>query len=186
MVNYFKPLFALATLSMLMTACQVIDTIQIKKLKDSDATKANALIYCTGTQDCQFERLNQVKIVDTDGRVERTAIQQNLVRLQAKSLRQPNPIYLTVPAGQHELVVRFYPISPNKAETLHVFQRFQANAKYTLKMYRKRSTNDTSLLNASVPDLLCVDLLQDNKTIRRFCKPYNVQTGIAEFVEQKI
>jgi len=30
-----------------------------------------------------------------------------------------------------------------------------------------------------------VDLLQEQKVIRRFCKPYNVINGIAEFVEKK-
>ncbi len=43
-----------------------------------------------------------------------------------------------------------------------------------------------SLLNVSAPDPLCVDLVQNSKTIRRFCKPYNVLNGLGEFVEQKI
>ena len=54
-------------------------------------------------------------------------------------------------------------------------------------MYRKRNTtHSTSLLKASVPDPLCVDLKQEQKTIRRFCKPYDALTGLGEFVEQKL
>ncbi|ATO18792.1 hypothetical protein BS636_03475 [Acinetobacter sp. LoGeW2-3] len=190
MASYWKQLFALGTVSMLMTACQTIDTMQLKKLTDSAPSGTNgseALIYCSGTHDCNFERIDDIKIINAENRhVESEALKLKLVRLQAQSLKDPNPVYLAVPAGQHELVVRFYPISPDKAEVLHVFQNFQAKHKYTFKMYRQRSARSTSLLQASAPDPLCVDLLQDTKTIRRFCKPYNVQTGIAEFVEQKI
>src|SRR5690606_7597223 len=137
-------------------------------------------------QDCKFERLDDIRIMDTDSRrVDGVAMRQKLVRLQSKSLSDPNPLYLAVPPGQHELVLHFYPISPDKAEVLHVFHNFQAQRKYTFRMYRQRSTQNTTLLKASAPEPLCVDLLQDSKTIRRFCKPYNVETGIAEFVEQK-
>ena len=187
MASYWKQLFALGTVSMLMTACQTIDTIQLKKLTDSAVNSSDALIYCSGTHDCNFERMDDIKIINAEKRhVDSEALKLKLVRLQAKSLKEPNPVYLSVPAGQHELVVRFYPISPDKAEVLHVFQNFQAKHKYTFKMYRQRSTRNTSLLQASAPDPLCVDLLQNTKIIRRFCKPYNVETGIAEFVEQKI
>ncbi|MEG2266721.1 MAG: hypothetical protein RSC68_20595, partial [Acinetobacter sp.] len=171
----------------LLTACQSIDTMKLKHAKENTESKSNALIYCTGTPDCQFERFNQTIIVNADnGRISDEALKQKLVRLKAKNLNQANPIYLSVPAGQHELVVRFYPISKDKAETLHVFHRFQANNRYSLKMFRDRSARSSSLLNASAPDPLCVDLVQEQKTIRRFCKPYNAVTGIAEFVEKKI
>ncbi|WP_218208788.1 hypothetical protein [Acinetobacter sp. F9] len=187
MANYWKQWLALSTVSVLMTACQSIDTMKLKHAKENAESKNNALIYCKGTSDCQFERLNQTIIVNNDnGRLSDAARKQKLVRLQAKNLNQANPIYLSVPAGQHELVVRFYPISKDKAETLHVFHRFQANKAYTLKMFRDRSARSSSLLNVSAPDPLCVDLLQEQKTIRRFCKPYNVVNGIAEFVEKKI
>ncbi|WP_347453207.1 hypothetical protein [Acinetobacter thermotolerans] len=187
MASYWKQLFALSAVSMLMTACQTIDTMQLKRLTESAATGSDALIYCSGTQDCNFERLDDVAIMDAaNRRIDSHAMRLKLVRLQSESLADPNPIYLSVPPGQHELVVRFYPISPEKAEVLHVFQEFKAQHKYTFKMYRQRSTRNTSLLQASAPDPLCVDLMQDTKTIRRFCRPYNVETGIAEFVEQKI
>jgi hypothetical protein len=187
MGTYWKQWLALSTVSVLMTACQSIDTIQLKYAKPDTKNQSNALIYCAGTQDCQFERLNQTMIIDASSkRLSSKALDQHLVRLQAKNLKQDNPIYLSVPEGQHELVVRFYPISKDKAETLHLFQHFQAKKRYTLKMYRDRSARTTSLLNASAPDPLCVDLLQEQKVIRRFCKPYNAVNGIAEFVEKKI
>jgi hypothetical protein len=53
-------------------------------------------------------------------------------------------------------------------------------------MFRARSRHQGSLLNMSAPDPLCVDLKQNQRTIRRFCKPYNVLNGLGEFVEQKL
>ncbi|UXI51126.1 hypothetical protein [Acinetobacter variabilis] len=187
MATYWKQWLALSAVSVLMTACQSIDTFKLKHAKEEAESKSNALIYCAGTPDCQFERLDRTMIVDeSTKRISPEALDQRLVRLQAKNLKQDNPIYLSVPEGQHELVVRFYPISKDKAETLHLFQQFKANKRYTLKMFRDRNARSTSLLNASAPDPLCVDLLQEQKVIRRFCKPYNVINGIAEFVEKKI
>lgn len=187
MAKFWKSLFALVCISSLISACQTIDTLKLKRIKETSVTQKNALIYCAGTADCEFERLDKTIIADVEtGRLNKQAIQQNIVRLNAEKLSQPNSVYLSIPSGQHELVVRFYPISRDKAEFLHIFHRFQAEQKYTLKMYRARSVKVNSLLNASVPDPLCVDLIQAQKTIRRFCKPYNTQTGIAEFVEQKI
>ncbi len=52
-------------------------------------------------------------------------------------------------------------------------------------MYRDKSNRSGSLLNVSVPDPLCVDLEQDGHVIRRFCRPFDVTTGLGEFLEQK-
>ena len=90
-----------------------------------------------------------------------------------------------MPEGQHELVVRFYPISKDKAETLHLFQQFKANKRYTLKMFRDRNARSTSLLNASAPDPLCGPVARAESD-SSFCKPYNVINGIAEFVEKNL
>lgn len=108
MANYWKQWLALSTVSVMLAACQSIDTMKLKHAKASTESKNNVLIYCTGTADCQFERFNQTIIVHADnGRIGAEALKQKLVRLQAKNLNQANPVYLSVPAGQHELVVRF-------------------------------------------------------------------------------
>lgn len=174
--------FMVASLS----ACQTIDTARIKNVKETQSTELNALIFCSGTEQCEFERLDQIHIVDAQShRVSREAIQKGLVRLKAKSLNESNPLFLSVPTGQHEIVIRFYPISKDRAETLHVFHNFTSQKTYTFKMYRDRINHKGNLLNASAPDPLCVELQQERKTIRRFCKPYNVLNGLGEFVEQK-
>ena len=177
----------LGALAASLAACQSMDAARLKHASEGAGAKRNALIYCAGTEDCEFERLDKIRIVDADNRqLDRSALHAGILRLQAKSLREPNAVYLSVPAGQHEVVIRFYPISKDRAETLHVFHQFKPKQRYIFKMYRERNKQQGSLLNVSAPEPLCVDLLQEHKTIRRFCRPYNALTGLGEFVEKKI
>ena len=186
MVKVVQRFVVLAMLTSALAGCQSIHTAKIKNVKETAQSKANALIYCAGTENCEFERLDQIPIVDSKTqRLNKQAIEQSIVRLQTASLKDPNALYLSVPAGEHELVVRFYPISYDKAETLYLIHSFNPQHRYVLKMFRNRSSNQGSLLNVSAPHPLCVDLQQDHRTIRRFCKPYNVLNGLGEFVEQK-
>ena len=173
---------------MLLSACQLVDTAKIKHVPETKATQNNALIYCKGTSNCEFERFDAIQIMDSDQhKVYREAIQAKILRLQESHLGKNNALYLSVPAGTHELVLRFYPVSKDRAEKLHLIHHFKARTAYTLQMYRKRNTTQSSsLLQASTPDPLCVDLKQAQKTIRRFCKPYDALTGLGEFVEQKL
>ena len=178
----------LGALTAALAACQSIATVQLKNVKETESSKNNAQIYCAGTEDCAFERYDQVRLLDiSKQQLDKSAIKSGLLRLkQGKTLKDPNALYLSSPAGQHELVIRFYPISQDKAESLHVIHKFKARQRYTFKMYRNRSKQPSSLLNASAPEPLCVDLVQEQKIIRRFCKPYNVLNGLGEFIEKKI
>ena len=186
MAKVYGQLAVLGLMVASLSACQSIDTVRIKHVKETKSTELNALIFCSGTEQCEFERLDQIHIVDAQShRVSREAIQQGIVRLKEKSLNDANPLFLSVPTGPHELVIRFYPISTDRAETLHVFHNFTSQQHYTFKMYRDRTHHKGNLLNASAPDPLCVELQQEQTTIRRFCKPYNVLNGLGEFVEQK-
>ena len=186
MAKVYGQLAVLGLMVASLSACQSIDTVRIKHVKETKSTELNALIFCSGTEQCEFERLDQIHIVDAQShRVGREAIQQGIVRLKEKSLKDANPLFLSVPKGPHELVIRFYPISTDRAETLHVFHNFISQKHYTFKMYRDRTHHKGNLLNASAPDPLCVELQQEQTTIRRFCKPYNVLNGLGEFVEQK-
>lgn len=183
----FKRLVFLGLFASLLLGCQSIDRAKLQKIKETDQSRRHALIHCSGTLDCQFERLDDTVIVESsNSRVDSEAIKHGLVRLKAKSLKDPHALYLSVPAGIHEVVVRFYPVSRDKAETIHVIHRFDKSKHYQLDMFRDRSSNNgKSLLDVSAPDPLCVDLKQDHKTIRRFCKAYNTLNGLGEFVEQK-
>ena len=52
--------------------------------------------------------------------------------------------------------------------------------------YYGTPTPINQVANVSVPEPLCVELQEEKKTIRSFCRPYDVSTGLGEFVEKKI
>ncbi|SPL72329.1 hypothetical protein [Acinetobacter stercoris] len=175
--------------SLLIGGCasqQVIDAGRINLAQKTLKAENNVSIHCSGAMKCEFERLNNQTIVDASShRVDRKAIERGWVRLKNNSFKD-NGLYLNVPPSQYEVIVRYYPISEQRAEMFHIIHNFKAHQNYTLKMYRKRFTTPGSLLNVSAPTPLCVDLLLEQRPIRRFCRPYNVLTGVSEFIEQRI
>lgn len=169
----------------LLSACQFID--QIEKQPEYDVSQNTVQISCTGAESCQFGRLNDVVVVnEATQRVNADAVKRGWVKYSERTAETKKQLYLTVPAQQHELVIRFYPISQQHAEVFHVIHKFKANQNYTFKMYRERSKAGGSLLKVSAPTPLCVDLLENTRIIRRFCRPYDVVTGVSEYIEQKI
>lgn len=173
-------------LSACQTTHQMLDISEIKRVEKSPNSHNTVQVYCAGVENCEFERLNNLAIVDSvSHRVNSKAIRKGYVKLTGQAFDK-NGLYLTLPAQQHEVVIRFYPITQQHAEVFHVIHQFQAHQRYSFKMYRKRSQSSGSLLNVSAPTPLCVDLIQEKRTVRRFCRPYDVVTGVSEYVEQKI
>ena len=172
--------------SSVLSACQMFDAVKGQPNSKNDVNQNTVQIYCTGAESCQFGRLDDLTVVnEKTQRINSDAVKRGWVKY-TESAELKKQVYLYVPANQHELVIRFYPISQQHAEVFHVIHRFKANQKYTFKMYRERSQNGGSLLNVSAPPPLCVDLLQNTRVIRRFCRPYDVVTGVSEYIEQKI
>lgn len=174
----------------MLTACQhvpnVIDHVRIAQ-DTLENNAANTTLYCTGVENCEFERIDNITIIDAKSHhISHQAMEHGIVRLQGSVFSGRQQIYLSVPAKQSEVVIRFYPISPDRAEIFHIIHTFKPHVNYTFKMYRKRAHRSGSLLKVSTPEPLCVDLLQEQHTIRRFCRPFNVATGVGEFVEKKI
>ena len=173
-----------------LTACQnapnVVDQVRI--VQNTLESKAdNTTLYCSGTESCEFERINDIVVMDAKShRISRQAMEHGIIRLDGSVFSRKQQVYLSIPAKQYEVVIRFYPISPDRAEIFHVIHEFKPNQSYTFKMYRDREKRSGSLLNVSAPEPLCVDLQQEQHTIRRFCRPYDVSTGLGEFVEKKI
>ena len=173
-----------------LTACQnaptVVDQVRITQTTLENKVN-NATLYCSGVENCEFERINDIVVMDAKShRISRQAMEHGIIRLDGSVFSRKQQIYLSIPAKQYEVVIRFYPISPDRAEMFHVIHEFKPNQSYTFKMYRDREKRSGSLLNVSIPEPLCVDLQQEQHTIRRFCRPYDVSTGLCEFVEKKI
>lgn len=173
----------------LLSACQhTYQAFQTVNIYATPKVKTAAKIFCSGTDDCEFERINNLSIVnETTHLVNSTAIQKSYIRLKPQQTTlQANSIYMTVPSGQNEIVIRFYPISKDRAEKITVIHQFKAQKTYIFNMYRAREPHVGNLLHVSAPDPLCVDLLEEKKVVRHFCKPYNVLTGLGEFIEKKV
>ncbi|WP_174493789.1 hypothetical protein [Acinetobacter sp. Marseille-Q1623] len=187
MIKVFDYRIVLGALGLLLSACQTSDFSRIQKAETQYYDpRNNVSIYCTGAENCEFSRLNSITLIDENThRIHKDALKTGYLKLSSQDPKN-HAVYLTIPANQYELVIRFYPISQQHAEVFHVIHRFKANQQYTFKMYRKRSESAGSLLNVSAPSPLCVDLLQEKRTIRRFCRPYNAETGLSEYIEQKI
>ncbi len=185
-IKSFGQIVLLCSAVMTLAACQSLDTARLKKIQETPSTQANAKLYCSGVEVCEFERLGPTFIVkERNHRINRDAMEQGIVRINLQAINA-NKVYLSVKPKQHEVVIRFYPVSKDRAEKLYVIHKFKANQKYTFNMYRKRNNVSGSLLNVSAPEPLCVDLKEGQKVIRRFCKPYNVLSGLGEFTEKKL
>ena len=173
-----------------LTACQNAPTVvdQVRIAQNTLENKVNnATLYCSGTESCEFERINDIVVMDAKShRISRQAMEHGIIRLDGSVFSRKQQVYLSIPAKQYEVVIRFYPISLDRAEIFHVIHEFKSHQRYTFKMYRDREKRSGSLLNVSAPEPLCVDLQQEQHTIRRFCRPYDVSTGLGEFVEKKI
>lgn len=188
----------LGSLSLLtLTACQHLpqSTMSIFQqdwiapiVKPTESASTMAKIYCSGASACEFTRLNHLHLLDSKtGWVTEDALKQGIIRLQGQSFSGNKRLsfYLSVPAKSHEIAINFYPVSKNKAEKFAVIHDFKAGYQYTFHMYRQRAKQG-SLLDVSAPDPLCVDLLQNQIAVKRFCRTHDALTGLGEFVEQKI
>lgn len=154
------------------------------KRKSSDST---AQLSCTGVSYCQFERVDNIQLVNPDNDwLTRQALSTGIVNIKDTKLKHGKVTFdLTISSQQHEVSVKFYPVSEHRAEHFTIIHNFQAGQNYRLVMYRQR-VEQASLLEVSTPDPLCVDLQQGEITIRRFCRTHDAMTGFGEFVEQQL
>ena len=178
----------IATTLLMAVTVSMLSACQVRRTQQNVANTVQ--ISCSGAESCEFSRLNDVLIInEKNHKATRDALGRGWIqqRKADDAKKAQNSIYLTVPPQQYEVVVRFYPISQQHAEVFHVIHDFKPHQQYTFKMFRQRPVRGTgSLLNVSAPSPLCVDLIRDQKTIRRFCRPYEVMTGLSEYVEQKL
>ncbi len=185
-VAYFSTWFVAL---LLLTGCQstttVVDTY--KMLQQGNWGLSTVSVSCEAGQSCDFARVDNIAVIDErTQRPTQKAIEQGLVRLQGSVFSKNHQYSLSLIPGQHEIVIRFYPVSSERLERFHVIHKFMAEHNYKFVMYRQKLPSNGSLLNVAMPGPLCVDLLQDGIVMRRFCKPFDVMTGLGEFVEQQI
>lgn len=166
------------------TVSKVVDTYKVLQSKNAQKT---VYLSCAASINCYFLRVNDTVILDEKTkRPTAQAIEQSLLRLEGSVFALEHQYALSLLSGEHEVVVWFYPVSEERAEQFHLIHNFIAGHTYKVVMYRQKSSVNGSLLQMATPGELCVDLLQDDVMTRRFCRPYNADTGLGEFVEKRI
>lgn len=146
-----------------------------------------ATVHCAGGLQCRFVALNETRLLDESSGLPTEAAQKAAVfRYEAMSQQSHALYHLAVAEGLHELRLQFYPVTLERAEQFSVIHQFKAGHDYLLHLFRDRQTAPTSLLAMAAPDPLCVDLTENKRVVRRFCRPFDPETGLGEFVETKL
>ena len=180
----------LLSLSLLLTACQ--STKQVAKSykilqSEPDSSLETLYLSCVAAMGCEFARVDDIVVINENSHwPTKASIERGIIRLEGSLFSKRHQYGLSLVAGEHEVVVRFSPVSKERSESFHVIHNFLAGQNYKLSMYRKKTMGGRSLLDVAVPDPLCVDLLQNDVVLRRFCRPFDALTGMGEFVEEKV
>lgn len=146
-----------------------------------------ASVHCSGGVGCQFVSLNNVELLNPKtGEPTEQGKTDAVLRFESHSLSHSSQYYLALTAAPHDVEVLFFPISRDRAEKFTLIHRFKAGHRYDFQMYRQEREQSASLLSLAGPAPLCVDVLDDDKVVRRFCRSYGFQTMTTSFVEQKI
>lgn len=171
------------------TASPRLSSAKIEVL-ESPPPKGLVSLHCSGGAGCEFAQLNNVVVIsDTTRQPTDEAIRASIVRFEDNSFskQQVAQYFVAMLPGRNEIKVRFYPVTLDRAETFALIHDFRADRNYRLNMFRQRNNiAASSLLSAATPDPLCVDLLENDKVLRRFCRPFDPATGLGEFLEQRV
>lgn len=155
----------------------------------SKSKSSLAELHCSGGISCEFAQVNGMDIIDpVTRRPAPDALKTSMIRYEEEGLTELNhaQYYIAMQPGQNQVSVRFYPVTQDRAESFTFIHNFHAAKKYQVKLFRQRNSSSGSLLSIATPGALCVDLLENDKVNRRFCRPFDPLTGLGEFVEQRI
>ena len=110
-----------------------------------------------------------------------------VVPLSASGMAGLSNYYVRMMPAKREVHVNFYPENNmGYVERFAMIHEFSQPGVYQLRAYRKKSAEaNGSLLEAASPSPLCIDLLQNDRLERRFCKQRHTEHQ-GEFVETKV
>ncbi len=146
-----------------------------------------ASVHCSGGIGCQFVSLNNKELLHPQtGEPTEQAKTDAVLRFESSAAKDSSQYFLALTAAPHDIELLFFPISRDRVEKFNLTHRFKAGHRYDLKLYRQEREQSASLLSLAGPAPLCVDMLDDDKVVRRFCRTYGFQTMTTSFVEQKI
>ncbi len=191
-------LFGLALVVTALTGCQSLSKHQEEAHPDMDfqplvlsqAPKQNLVeLHCAGGITCEFAQVNGINVIDSaTKRPTDEAVKASMIRYEDNGLSPSSDTqyFIAMQAGLAEVSVRFFPVTADRAETFVLIHNFRPDKVYKFNLFRQRAVNSGSLLSIATPSPICIDLLENTKVSRRFCRPFEPMTGLGEFVEQKL
>lgn len=157
-------------------------------------------IACVGTYHCEIIRIDKtliispethqpidsklvVSIPDPDDKALVNNHSVKIVPLSTSGISGLTNYYARAKPIKREVQVDFYPENNLRyVERFTIIHEFKA-ATYQLRAYSMKSDEDEgSLLDNASPNPLCVELIEDGKIERRFCKQANNEPQ-GEFIE---
>ena len=110
-----------------------------------------------------------------------------VVPLSASGMQGMTHYYVRMLPAKREISVNFYPEKNiGYVERFAMIHGFSQSGTYVLRAYRKKAAQQAgSILDTASPEPLCVDLLEDNKVKRHFCKQLDTDSQ-GEFVETRL
>lgn len=177
---------AVSWLALCLAACQPMPTRVASNVSTQSAAQHQASagwvnVHCSGGLACQINRVDDVMLT-------RDMDPKHAISLQKESslTTRTADFFVRMPAGLHQMQLSFYPVTVTRAEQFVLIHDFKAGQSYDLHLYRDRNVRAGSVLSRAAPDPLCVELLAQQQQVRRFCRPFDAQTGLGEFIEQPI
>jgi hypothetical protein len=175
-----------------LAGCHSLATLKARpewKMPSFETTDMSGIasVHCAGGVGCQFVSLNGTQLLNPlTGEPTEQGKTDAILRFESPATNYSSQYYLALPAAPHDVEVLFFPVSHARVENFTLTHRFKAGHRYDLKLYRQEREQSASLLSLAGPAPLCIDLLDDDKVDRRFCRTYGFQTMTTSFVEQKI
>lgn len=147
--------------------------VPIEKIANTNNQRQMATLSCSGFSGCEIAAVDNVTIIkEQDKLPHEQALAKAMIRLDQDEYTDGRlKYYVVLPAGMHEIHIRYYPSQTGYYEKFAVFHQFNSQGNYQINAYRQnKPTQDTSLLDLAEPAPICIDILNNKRLERRFCK----------------
>lgn len=207
--KYYAIFASTVAISLSLSGCQLLTGYQQIEAAENASAWAGKIkpvvgevnLACFGTYHCEITRIDRTPIISPETHEpvnvsmlapipsidEVTSLLNTksvkIVPLAPSSIKGLTNYYARVKPIKREVHVNFYPENNlGYVERFAIIHEF-VDATYQIRAYQDKSSQDAgSLLDKASPKPLCVELVEDGKVVRHFCKQTNAEQQ-GEFIE---
>ena len=207
--KYYAIFASTVAISLSLSGCQLLTGYQQIETAENASAWAGKIkpvagevnLACFGTYHCEITHIDRTPIISPETHEpvngsmlapipsidEVTSLLNTksvkIVPLAPSSIKGLTNYYARVKPIKREVHVNFYPEnSLGYVERFAIIHEF-VDATYQIRAYQDKSSQDAgSLLDKASPKPLCVELVEDGKVVRHFCKQTNAEQQ-GEFIE---